>query len=421
MKLRTRLRSRFMRIVSSERYQEFARRRARFRRRLTSEPATVHYFHEVADPYSHLVVQRLDALRDKYALGFRVHLTTPASDAYRGDASRYWAWARTDAASIARGFGVSFPEAAVAPAQAAEHAAIAALARAVDSPEFAPMAIEIGHALWSGHPDSAGAPKPSCEAANQLRARLGHYAGGMLYFEGEWYWGLDRLELLERRLIEEGFGDGEPVVTTPEFTAPACPTLKLEVFPSLRSPYTAISFDRTLALAERTGVQLVVRPVMPMMMRGVPAPGKKGAYIIMDAGREARRYGVPFGRIVDPFGEPVKLAYSLYPLAAEAGLERAFISRYLRAAWAEGVDISGAAGLKQIIEDIGLRWQDAGPLLGGNQAEAMLDENVSDMLQAGLWGVPSFRVSGGDAPPFSCWGQDRLWRVEEELIRRTEA
>ncbi|MBD3646064.1 MAG: DsbA family protein [Pseudomonadales bacterium] len=195
--------------------------------------------------------------------------------------------------------------------------------------------------------------------------------------------------------------------------------LVLEVFPSLRSPYTAISFDRTLALAERTGIQLTVRPVMPMMMRGVPAPRAKGSYIIFDAAREAAACGVPFGNIVDPFGEPVKRAFSLYPFAAEAGAESRFVSRYLRAAWAEGVDITTDAGLRRVIEDCGLDWRKAERHLDSAAWEAVLEENVTDMLDAGLWGVPSFRVSGGGAPPFSCWGQDRLWRVEQEIAKRT--
>jgi 2-hydroxychromene-2-carboxylate isomerase len=41
------------------------------------------------------------------------------------------------------------------------------------------------------------------------------------------------------------------------------------------------------------------------------------------------------------------------------------------------------------------------------------------MLTAGLWGVPSFRVSGGnESDSFACWGQDRIWRVEDEIVRR---
>jgi hypothetical protein len=35
--------------------------------------------------------------------------------------------------------------------------------------------------------------------------------------------------------------------------------------------------------------------------------------------------------------------------------------------------------------------------------------------------VPSFRVSGGSLPgAMNCWGQDRIWRVEAEIIDRSK-
>jgi 2-hydroxychromene-2-carboxylate isomerase len=40
------------------------------------------------------------------------------------------------------------------------------------------------------------------------------------------------------------------------------------------------------------------------------------------------------------------------------------------------------------------------------------EANRTDMLERGLWGVPSFRVNDGPA----IWGQDRLWMVEQDLI-----
>lgn len=420
MEAATRLRSTFMRVIASPGYQRYRQQRAHFLRRLRGRPPTVHYFHELADPYSHLAVQRLDDLRRRYDLPFEVHLTSPAADAYRGDAVRYAGWSLVDAASVAPGYGVDFPEPAKAPDPASVHAAALELESRVSGDDFAGYAIAVGQALWSGRYDRSADAASVFEPGNRLRARLGHYAGAMFHFDGEWYWGLDRLDHLERRLVAEGFGAGEPLVPRPRFPAAnGCGTgLALEIFPSLRSPYTAIGFDRALALADRTGVEVRVRPVMPMMMRGVPAPRRKGSYIMFDAAREGRSHGVRFGPLVDPFGAPVRLAYSVYPLAAAAGLERAFISRYLRAAWIDGIDITISEGLRRVVEDIGLSWRDAEPLLGGGAAQALLEDNVRDMLDAGLWGVPSFRFSGGGAPAFSCWGQDRLWRLEQEIARR---
>jgi 2-hydroxychromene-2-carboxylate isomerase len=55
----------------------------------------------------------------------------------------------------------------------------------------------------------------------------------------------------------------------------------------------------------------------------------------------------------------------------------------------------------------------------GANWDAVLDDNLQAMLTAGLWGVPSFRVTGGrDEAAFACWGQDRIWRIEAEIARR---
>ena len=42
--------------------------------------------------------------------------------------------------------------------------------------------------------------------------------------------------------------------------------------------------------------------------------------------------------------------------------------------------------------------------------------------ELGLWGVPSYRVRGGEGEEdFSVWGQDRLWLVAAEIRRRASA
>ena len=123
--------------------------------------------------------------------------------------------------------------------------------------------------------------------------------------------------------------------------------------------------------------------------------------------------------LVDPFGEPVKQAFALFPgaMALDAGME--FVTAYLRAAWMDGTDITSEAGLQQVTEQAGIDWQQLLKACEGTNWEAVLDDNLNAMLGAGLWGVPSFRVSGGNDPEaFACWGQDRIWRVENEIHRR---
>ncbi|MEM8767565.1 MAG: DsbA family protein, partial [Pseudomonadota bacterium] len=92
----------------------------------------------------------------------------------------------------------------------------------------------------------------------------------------------------------------------------------------------------------------------------------------------------------------------------------------LQGAWVDGVDIGTEAGLQQVAAAAGLDWETLQAARTGTDWEADLEENLQAMLGAGLWGVPSFRVSGGSrSDSFSCWGQDRIWRVEDEIAQRS--
>ena len=92
---------------------------------------------------------------------------------------------------------------------------------------------------------------------------------------------------------------------------------------------------------------------------------------------------------------------------------------FLRAAWSQGVDTGSDAGLRLVVERAGLGWSDALAQLDRDDGwRAELETNRTEMFALGLWGVPSFRVRGGGAPDYATWGQDRLWRVEEEIRAR---
>jgi 2-hydroxychromene-2-carboxylate isomerase len=208
--------------------------------------------------------------------------------------------------------------------------------------------------------------------------------------------------------------------------------LQLEVYVSLRSPYTAISFDRAVRLAEETGVELVVRPVLPMVMRGVPVTREKGLYIFLDTAREALEAGVSFGQFYDPVGEPVRRCYSLYFWACEQGKGTALLSSFLSCAFAEGVNINTDKGLKKVVEKAGLDWLTASnrlrapnrlraqKVMGQQDWQAILEDNRQAMYQAGLWGVPSFQLLDKNSrePIVTLWGQDRLWLIAREIQSR---
>jgi 2-hydroxychromene-2-carboxylate isomerase len=414
-------------MMTSDLLKRFVRYRGAMRRRLSGNEPTVHYFHQPDDPYSHLAVQKLDALKAQYKVNFENHLVSSPRPEYQGDVDRFYAWGLNDARSVAEFYGAELPDTVSEIDTIEIESAQGLLAEQLDSAEFATSATRIGNQLWRGEkldPATANGSQ-SVDAGNKLRQELGHYLGAMFYFEGEWYWGVDRLYHLENRLRAMNLSMDDEVICVPRPIAESATGINaadvtLEYFPSLRSPYTAISYARTIDLARRSGVTLVLKPVMPMMMRGIPAPFAKQRYIITDTAREADAVDVSFGRAVDPFGEPVKRAFSLLPFMDTQGKAVEYCAAYLKAAFADGIDITTEAGLEEVVESIGLDWQTAKPHLDAPGWEQQLEANVSDMLEAGLWGVPSFRVTGGNATDaFCCWGQDRLWRVETEICRRT--
>jgi len=403
-------------------------------------PHTVEYFHQVEDGYSHLAAQVLTKLVARYDIQLVCHLVTGPTGRNVAEPELLLQLSRYDSARVAPEYGLAFP------GQDAPGSELVSLAERIlaaqEDAAFAAAAAPVGEALWRGDRaalerlaqelGSADATTTSAriEAGSARRTELRHYSGAMFYYASEWYWGVDRLYHLEKRLAALD-ADREPgtemlVPRPPIETGPLRDdgSLTLEIYPSLRSPYTSISFDRAVHLAEETGVRLVVRPVLPMVMRGVPATRQKGMYIFTDTAREAREAGVPYGRFYDPIGEPARQAYSLYPWACEQGRGNELLSAFLKCAFAEGVNTNTRRGLRKVVEKAGLDWAEAQQHLGEPGWEDILENNRLAMYESGLWGVPSFRLldSGGEEI-LALWGQDRLWlfarAIQRQLAART--
>ena len=412
----------FMRFIVSDTRRQMTHLKGRLTRR---KIPTVHYFHQVDDPHSHLAIQKINALRDHYKVRFEFHLAQAPTEIEQGDSQRFPSWALRDARAVASEYGVKLPHGVDQIEGGQVQCAESYLAEHLTKSCFVNEAISVGQRLWSGEPINKNWLSNAAINGSALRSKLGHWLSATFYFEGEWYWGVDRLLHLENRLKTLNLSNNQCEICVPRpkpesIGSKDASRVTLEFFPSLRSPYSAICFDRTVNLAKRTGVNFRLRPVMPMMMRGVPAQLKKQLYILTDAKREAEHYGERFGCIVDPIGKPVKKAFALLPLMIEKNLSTEFCSNYLRAAWREGIDITNNRGLKKVVERTGANWNEAQEQLENESWEVLLEDNVSDMLAAGLWGVPSFKVTGGTIDEtFCCWGQDRLWRVESEISRRS--
>ena len=164
------------------------------------------------------------------------------------------------------------------------------------------------------------------------------------------------------------------------------------------------------ALPERYDVRIRFHGVIPMAMRGQAVPRAKRVNTLRDVDREARRLGLPFGRIFDPIGEGATRCLAVSEHAIDVGRERAFVLAAGRAIWAEGVEVATDAGLRPVCEEAGLDWAACAAAIEDPALAARVDANTQALLDLHHWGVP-VTVFGTDR----FWGQDRIEDLERAL------
>jgi 2-hydroxychromene-2-carboxylate isomerase len=186
----------------------------------------------------------------------------------------------------------------------------------------------------------------------------------------------------------------------------------VEFFFSFRSPYSYLAGPRAFALPERYAIELRFRGVIPMAMRSQSVPPAKRLHTLVDVAREAKRLGMPFGRIHDPIGEGALRCLVVAQHALELGREREFVLAASTGIWAEAIDVASDDGLRRVCERAGLDWARSRAALSDPSLRARVDEDTQALQQVGHWGVPVF-VFGEQ----SFWGQDRIEDLEAALLR----
>ncbi len=424
--------SKIMSKYGSLRMQQKKHQQAESNRKKNNAQHTVEYFHQVEDGYSFLAAQTLLKLKDQYNIDIRCHLVSGPKDRNLPEPDLLIKLSGYDSYNISSYYGLDFPSDYHQPNDDLIERAKSILA-AQNNSGFLNIASKVSHALWLGHfseLEAIASEHGSCDpkkadavinAGSARQAQLKHYSGAMFFYGNEWYWGVDRLYHLENRLTDLGLNknkDGGILYDRPqvETTLVDDGSLTFEIFPSLRSPYTALIFDPAVQMARDKGVNLRVRPVLPMVMRGLPVTFEKGLYIFSDSAREARAANIEFGNMYDPVGDPVRRGYSLYPWACKQGKGIELISSFLKAAFVKGINLNTSIGLKKMVENAGLDWKEAKSIVGNSEWEEELEHNRLSLVKSGLWGVPSFRLfDENDKQILAAWGQDRLWLFSKTI------
>jgi 2-hydroxychromene-2-carboxylate isomerase len=381
------------------------------------------------------MVQILPDIASRFAIDLRPLVVEKLPANMYPDPARYEAYTIVDASRLARLYGLGFSAGALVPDRLAVGMANRFLASRQNDPKFFAIAEEIGAALWR---QDVAAVRQLCgladlgdeilESNEVLLKELGHYASASLYYGGEFYVGLDRLDHLERRLNGLGLGDENVEFEVHRLWRYGIERLDrspvgepVDVYFSVRSPYSYLGLQLISELQSRSGVKINLKPVLPMLMRGMKVPPTKSRYIIEDTAREARLEGYRFGNIVDPLGaatwRAMEIGFAIlrdeqdHP--ANSGQSLAFFKAFTKAVWAEGIDGTTDKGLKAILSKAGLSETWVGHALSRDEVNSLAEANREDMFRLGSWGVPTFHVAGE-----TVWGQDRMWAIVSALQNR---
>lgn len=407
------------------------------KRVLLRQTPTLTVFLKADDPYSYLLVQALIEFQSRFNVRIQYRVFQHVDPDMYPRFEMWREYAKYDAYYLARLYGYRFPVKEHLPKRNETDAAHLAfsLSAIEQEDDFLEQASVIFDHYWFGlyapddestiGPEAIEKAKISLTRNQNLLEKKGHYLGASINFEGEWYWGIDRLDHLERRLIDaslsvkpeetvfynktyENFCNASNQSSSGEDVE--VNTRPLTLYWSARSPYSYIGLERSIQMAKHYQVPLMIKPVLPMMMRGMNVPDKKKMYIFLDTKREADKLGIPYGKVADPLGLAVERCYSLIEYAESNNKLHDFLLSFARGVNSEGIRAETDRGLKKIVIRCGLDWEIAKQKLDNKEWKHVVQKNLDDMFTNGCWGVPTICYRD-----LKFWGQDRFGLIEASL------
>ena len=434
--MKRKLKSLYLTILLDKRFSALREALIDLRQLFSFGPRLVSVFLQLDDPYSYLLSRHLESLIQRYGkkVRFRVYLCQALAGEFMPQPGMLAEYALIDAKRLANEFGIPFLDKGDTPVVEFRRPLLDYLAGEQDEEDFADTMVNALGYYWRGdaegvskllgRPGGGGDETNVLVGRNQLLLRrMGHYACATMHYGGDWYWGVDRLAYLVRRLDGQKlnrYKDPIPALASMAetrklklpATAPAAAKSlpPLEFFYSFRSPYSYISLKSTFAIAKSFGLQLDVRPVLPMVMRGMGVPRPKLIYIAKDAAREARRKKVPFGKFADPVGEGVERCMAAYYYAKTQHRHFDFMIEAGRAIFAEGIDVATDEGMQVVAERAGLFWPELQEAFKDEQWRHEAKANREALSDVGLWGVPVLKIG-----EHAFWGQDRDWLLAHTI------
>ncbi len=204
--------------------------------------------------------------------------------------------------------------------------------------------------------------------------------------------------------------------------------MRVELYFDISCPYAYIGSTQIEALCAARGAELVWRP---MLLGGVfrsigsgegpmaSMPPAKARHNAADMHRWADVFDVP---LTVPPGHPMRTVAALRAiLALPESHWPALAHGFYRAYWQQGKQPGAELTLTEVVRGAGLDDDAVARALAANTDPAIKDElrrRTDEAVARGVFGAPSFFISGDDIPadqPLMFWGQDRLHMVDAVL------
>lgn len=195
-------------------------------------------------------------------------------------------------------------------------------------------------------------------------------------------------------------------------------TKTVECFFDVGSPASYLAWTQLPELAERQQAQLIWKP---MLLGGVfKATGNqspvmipaKGAYMLKDLARYARRYDVEMQ--FNPFFPINTLQLMRGAVAAQdLGQLDAYLNVVFPALWVKGLDMGQAEVVAEVLTEAGLDAKQVFTHANTPEIKDALKASTEEAIARGVFGAPTLFV--GDEMFF---GQDRLDWVESVLAEK---
>ena len=435
--LKLEVRRRIIKSLLTPSHRKKIRGKRERKRKTENRSHQVFYLHQVDDPYSHLCCQILDQLENSYDIEVIPLVVGPPPPSSTPEVEMLQKHNIEDAKMIAPYYGLAF-ETNEKDVDSKNIEIAQSILLGTNQENFAKISLKVGEALWRNDSETLqdlqqnstilSDEEISARIAinSRKQKKLGHYYGGVFAYEGECYGCIDRVPFLEERLIELGANKSDQQSIFKRKSLKDDLPLKLdgltlEVLFSVRSPYSYLALQQLIAFRKCYPIKIVYRPILPMVMRGMVINREKMFYILSDCKRIAEKKGIPFGNIADPLGKAVERCYSLFKFIKKKDKEEDYFNTFLRAVWSKGQHGYLDKTIRNVVEKIGLSWEDAKKELDNDDWLEEIEANRLMLYEVEKWGPPTLILKNRDNKVIkSLWGQDRIWLVEEELYLMQE-